>query len=110
MHYSLATSRRQNLNLRPGPPPIIRGFGVGFLLPTVGDGYVAAWTDGFDGDRMLNLADINDGGLLTITDLGKPDADPHDVVVRPELAGDLLAYVFAPAGGDLQLSWVKFDR
>jgi hypothetical protein len=107
VHYSLTTAKRETLSLRPGPAPTINGYGAGFLWPSIGRGYVAAWTDSFDGDRVLNLTALEGRGLLSVIDLGPTQEAPHDVVVRPELRGDLLAYVFGPAKGDLQLRWVR---
>lgn len=107
VRYSLSSGRREALNLRPGPPIVIDGYGAGYLWPSIGSGYCAAWTDSFDGDRVLNLAALRGGGLISVIDLGATNEAPHDVVVRPELRGDLLAYVFAPAKGDLQLRWVR---
>jgi hypothetical protein len=65
VHYSLSTAERETLNLRPGAPMVINGYGAGFLWPSIGAGYVAAWTDSFDGDRVLNLTALQGGGLLT---------------------------------------------
>jgi hypothetical protein len=44
--------------------------------------------------------------LLTVIDLGPTQEAPDDVVVSPELRGDLVAFVLGPAKGDLQLRWV----
>lgn len=106
VRYSLFSGQHGTVSLRPGPPPTIDGYGAGFMQPTLGGGYVAAWTDGFDGDRVLTLATLRDGDLRTIVDLGAVKASPHDVVVRPELRDSLLAYVFAPAHGEVELRWV----
>ncbi|PZR65170.1 MAG: hypothetical protein DLM71_00280 [Chloroflexi bacterium] len=106
-HYSLKTNRSQPLLLKPGPQPTINGYGVGWTQPSVGNRYVAAWSDSGDGDRAMYLADLRGGGVVKIVDLGPTVEAPHDVVVRPVLSGDLLAYVFGPAKGNLQLRWVS---
>jgi hypothetical protein len=110
VHYSLSTTQHETLNLRKGRPLVINGYGAGYLWPSIGSGYVAAWTDSFDGDRVLNLTAVDGGELFTVIDLGFTQQAPHDVEVRPQLHGHLLAYVFAPAKGDLQLRWVRLTK
>jgi hypothetical protein len=97
VRYSLLTDQRQPLHL-PAPA------GTGFTDPSIGPRYVAAWPES---DRMLYVADLQTGMYPQILDLGPAATDPHDAVGRADLAGDLLAYLYAPAGADLQLRWVR---
>jgi hypothetical protein len=97
VHYSLETGRREPLQL-PAPP------GTGFTDPSVGDRYVTAWPES---DRMLYVADLQSRTYPAIVDLGTTTTDPHDAVGHSDIAGDLLAYFYAPAGGDLRLRWVR---
>ncbi len=96
VRYSLLTNRREPLRL-PAPP------GTGFTDPSIGSRYVAAWPET---DRMLYVADLQSGTYPPILDLGPAAADPHDGVGHADVAGDLLAYLYAPAGGELELRWV----
>lgn len=96
VHYSLDTGRREPLAL-PSPS------GTGFTDPTVGNRYVAAWPQA---DRMLYVADLETGTYPAILDLGPTTANPHDGVGHADVSGDLLAYLFGPAQGDLELRWV----
>jgi hypothetical protein len=96
VHDSLLTDTIQPLKL-PAPS------GTGFTDPSVGDRYVAAWPES---DRMLYVADLQSGDYPAILDLGATTADPHDAVGHADISGDLLAYIYAPASGDLELRWV----
>ncbi len=107
VHYDLRTGASEPLRMMPGPQPEIDGYPAGWMLPSIGNRYVAAWSDSSNGDRTMYLADFRTGDLLQILDLGPTDEAPHNVAVRPELSGDLLAYVFAPADGDLELRWIR---
>ena len=97
VRYSLVTSQRETLRL-PAPE------GTGFTDPSIGSRFVAAWPET---DRMLYVADLQSGLYPAILDLGPAATDPHDAVGRADIAGDLLAYIFSPAGGDLELRWVQ---
>lgn len=96
VRYSLLTNQGEPLHL-PAPA------GTGFTDPSIGPRYVAAWPET---DRMLYVADLQTGMYPAILDLGPATTDPHDAVGRADLAGNLLAYLYAPAGEDLQLRWV----
>jgi hypothetical protein len=96
IHYSLATQARDWLRM-----PTLGD--LGFSEPTIGNRYVAAWPET---DRMLYLADLQAGTFPPILDLGPTNNDPHDAVGHPDLAGDLLAYIYMPARGPLELRWV----
>lgn len=97
VRYSLVTDQREPLHL-PAPA------GTGFTDPSIGPRYVAAWPET---DRMLYVADLLTGMYPAILDLGPAVTDPHDAVGRGDVAGNLLAYLYAPAGEDLQLRWVQ---
>jgi hypothetical protein len=85
--------------------PIALGSGHDrFIEPTIGNDYVTAWSDN---DRALYLADLITDQNVSVLDLGLTEDDPHDNVGRPDLSGDLLAYMFGPAGGDLELRWIR---
>jgi len=75
-----------------------------YTFPSIGNRFVAAWSDS---DRALYLADLETGTPLEILDLGPTEEDPHDNVGQiADLVGDLLAYPFGPANGDLELRWI----
>ena len=76
---------------------------LGFVEPTIGNRFATAWPQS---DRKLYLADLVNGTFPPILDLGSTDDDPHDAVALPDISGNLLAYVFAPRRGDLELRWV----
>ena len=76
---------------------------LGFTNPSMGNRFVAAWPDSLSD---IYLLDLHDNSALKIIDLGPMTTDPTDTVARPHVAGDLLAYVFGPAVGDLELRWV----
>ena len=57
VHLDLSTGTKGPLPLRPGPQPMAGGYPAGFNYPSVGDRFVAAWTDSFDGDRVMYVAD-----------------------------------------------------
>ena len=97
VRYSLVTNQREPLRL-PAPD------GTGFTDPSIGSRYVAAWPET---DRMLYVADLQSGMYPAILDLGPAATDPHDAVGHADVAGNLLAYLYAPAGGDLELRWVQ---
>jgi hypothetical protein len=96
VRYSIASGRQEPLNI-----PTFEG--LGFVEPTVGERFAAAWPQS---DRMLYIADLETGEYPPILDLGEADQDPHDAVARPDIEGDLLAYIFGPTGGELELRWV----
>ena len=96
VHYSIASGSREPLTI-----PNFEGFG--FVEPTVGERYAAAWPES---DRMLYIADLETGDYPPIMDLGDTNEDPHDAVAHPDIEGDLLAYKFGPAGGELELHWI----
>ncbi len=98
VRYSLVTNQRKALNL-PAPE------GTGFTDPSIGSRYAAAWPES---DRMLYVADLQSGLYPQILDLGPTEADPHDAVGHADVAGDLLAYFYAPARRELELRWVRF--
>ncbi len=97
VHYAIDTGQLKPLDLRTPN-------GLGFVEPTVGERYVAAWAQYL---RSLYLADLEDGDNLQVLDLGDTSDDPHDTVAHPDIEGDLLAYKFGPAGGELELRWVR---
>lgn len=80
---------------------------LGFVEPSIGDGFATAWPQS---DRRVYVADLQAGTYLPILDLGPTDDDPHDALALPDLSADLLAYVFSPAHGDLELRWVMLQR
>lgn len=96
VHYALATRVAQPLAM-----PTFAD--LGFTEPTVGDHYATAWPES---DRLLYIADLQTGAFPAIADLGPTNDDPHDSVGHPDLAGDLLAYIYGPAKGDLELRWL----
>lgn len=96
VRHSLTTGQTTPLNL-----PTVRG--LGFTDPSIGNHLVTAWAQSL---RDVYLMDVRDDSALRINDLGPMTGDPTDTVVRPYIAGDLLAYVFGPAAGDLELRWV----
>jgi hypothetical protein len=96
VRYSLRTGEVAPLTLTPGHER--------YTFPSIGNRYVTAWA-GYD--RALYLADLETGRPLKILDLGPIEADQHDSVgTIADLAGDLLAYVYGPANGDLELRWI----
>jgi hypothetical protein len=97
IHYSLDADRQEPLQL-PAPA------GTGFTDPSIGDRYVTAWPQS---DRLLYVADLQSGTYPAILDLGTATTDPHDAVGHGDINGDLLAYIYAPAVGDLELRWVR---
>ena len=100
IHYTLDSQKQEPLALPTFP-------GLGFVEPSIGDGFATAWPQS---DRKMYLADLEAGTYPPILDLGATNDDPHDSVARPDLSGDLLAYVFGPAHGDLELRWVMLRR
>jgi hypothetical protein len=56
---------------------------------------------------MLYIADLESGAYPAILDLGPTSADTHVAVGHADIAGDLLAYFYAPAGRELELRWVR---
>jgi hypothetical protein len=94
--YSLATRTIEPLRI-----PTIGT--LGFTEPSMGNRYVAAWPQT---NRRLYLADLQNGTFPPVLDLGPSKSQNPDYVGHPDLAGDLLAYIFGPAGGDLELRWV----
>jgi hypothetical protein len=96
VRYSLATHVTEPLRM-----PTLGD--LGFTEPTIGNRYVAAWPES---DRLLYVADLQTGTFPPILDLGPTNDDPHDSVGHPDLAGDLLAYIYGPARGHLELRWV----
>ncbi len=95
VRYSLRTDEVVPLTLDPSHQR--------YTFPVIGARYVSAWTDY---DRALYLADLETGTPVKILDLGPTEDDPHDGVFGRDLVGDLLAYVFQPAGKDLELRWI----
>ena len=95
VQYSLSAGALVPLTLDPSGPR--------YTDPHIGNRFVTAWSDN---DRALYLAALGTDPPLKILDLGRTGEDPHDAVVRPDLVGDLLAYVFGPANGDLELKWI----
>ena len=100
VHYSIDSREQEPLQLPTEG-------NLGFVEPSIGDGFATAWPQS---DRRLYIADLERGTYLPILDLGRTDDDPHDAVARPDLSGDLLAYVFGPAHGELELRWVTLRR
>jgi hypothetical protein len=96
VRYSLATGVTIPIML-----PTISG--LGFTDPSIGNRFVAAWPQSL---RDIYLLDLHDNSALKIVDLGPMTTDPTDGVARPDVARDLLAYVYGPARGDLELRWV----
>lgn len=80
---------------------------LGFTNPSMGNRFVAAWPDSLSD---IYLLDLRDNAALKIIDLGPVTTDLTDTVARPHVAGDLLAYVFGPAVGDLELRWVMLPH
>jgi hypothetical protein len=96
VRYSLTKGEIEPLTLDPSHPR--------YIEPSVGDRHVAAWSDN---DRALYVSDLKTGIPLEILDLGATGADPHDSVGRiADLKGNLLAFIFGPANGDLELRWI----
>lgn len=100
VRYSLATRLTTPITL-----PTVTG--LGFNDPSIGNRYVAAWAQS---GRDVYLLDLRDNAALKIIDLGPMTTDPTDGVARPHVAGDLLAYVYGPATGDLELRWVMLPH
>ena len=96
VRYSLTTRVTTPITL-----PTISG--LGFTDPSIGNRFVAAWPQSL---RDIYLLDLHDNSALKIIDLGPMTTDPTDTVARSDVAGDLLAYVYGPATGDLELRWV----
>lgn len=96
VRYSLATGQ-----VSPLPMPTLGT--LGFTEPSLGNRYATAWPQS---DRLLYLADLETGAFPPILDLGPTNDDPHDSVGHADLAGDLLAYIYGPARGNLELRWV----
>ena len=96
---SLRAGQTQPLTLDPSRPR--------YTFPSIGNRYVAAWSDN---DRALYLADLETGTPLEILDLGPTSEDYHENVGQvADLTGDLLAFMFGPSNnGDLELRWVLF--
>jgi hypothetical protein len=93
-----------SLDSREVQPVIIDPSGPRYTFPTVGNRYVAAWSDN---DRSLYLGDLESGIPIVVLDLGTTVEDPHDDVgLRADLHGDLLAFPYGPADGHLELRWV----
>ncbi len=93
---SLATGEIARLRLDPSGPR--------YTFPSLGDRYVAAWSDS---DRALYLGDLETGTPVEILDLGPTSEDPHDNVgLTADLKGGLLAFMFGPATGPLELRWI----
>jgi hypothetical protein len=101
VRYSLSTGRTERLTLNPSLDR--------YTFPSIGERYVAAWSDG---DRALYVADLVTGAPLKILDLGPSNEDFHENVGQiASLAGDLLAYPVGPAAkGPLELHWVVLGR
>ena len=98
VRYSLSTAEVKPLTLDPANPR--------YIFPSIGHRLVAAWSDN---DRALYLADLATGQPLKVLDLGPTADNPHDNVgLIADLAGDLLAFVYGPADGDLELRWIAF--
>ena len=96
VRYSLQSENLTPLNF---PIPVPQG---GFTDPSIGTRFATAWPEF---PWAIYVADLQTGEIKTIIDLGEPKVFPPDTVARPNVAGDLLAYVFGPAKGDLQLRW-----
>jgi hypothetical protein len=102
VRYSLRTGEIEPLTLNPDT--FRHPGGDRYIFPSIGNRFVAAW-GGYD--RALYLADLETGTPLKVLDLGPIEDDPHDAVgLIADLVGDLLAYVFQPAGQDLELRWI----
>jgi hypothetical protein len=97
VHHSLATGKTESLGLKTVD-------GLGFTDPSIGDRFVAAWAQSL---RDLYLFDLRDGSSVRVLDLGPMTEDPAEAVARPHVSGDLLAYVYGPKAGDLELRWVQ---
>jgi hypothetical protein len=96
VRYSLSTGEVEPLTLDPSNPR--------YTFSSIGNRYVAAWSDN---DRALYLADLEGGEPVEVLDLGPSSEDPHDNVgLVVDLAGDLLAYLYGPSEGDLELRWI----
>lgn len=100
VRYSLATGLATPIVLPTVP-------GLGFTDPSIGNRFVSAWAESLSDVYLL---DLRDNSALKIIDLGPMTGDPTDAVARPDVAGDLLAYVFGPATGDLELRWVMLPE
>lgn len=95
VRYSLRTGEHEPLTLDPNH--------ARYTFPIIGNRYVTAWS-GYD--RALYLADLETGRPVKVLDLGLTEVVPHDAVFARDLVGDLLAYVYGPANGDLELRWI----
>jgi hypothetical protein len=100
VRFSLTTRQARSLDL-----PTVSG--LGFTDPSIGKRFVTAWAQSL---RDVYLFDLRDDSALKIIDLGPMTEDPTDTVARPHAAGDLLAYVYGPSAGDLELRWVMLPR
>ena len=100
VRYALATGTETPITM-----PTISG--LGFTDPSIGNRFVAAWAQSL---RDIYLVDLRDNSTVQIIDLGPMTEDPTDAVARAHVSGDLLAYVYGPARGDLQLRWVILPR
>lgn len=100
VHRSLATGRTEPLALTTVS-------GLGFTSPSIGNRFVAAWAQSL---RDIYLFDLEDNISVRVVDLGPMTEDPTDTVARPHIASDLLAYVYGPKVGDLELRWVELPR
>jgi hypothetical protein len=57
--------------------------------------------------RDLYVFDLREGRSVRVVDLGPMIEDPAETVARPHVTGSLLAYVYGPKAGDLELRWVQ---
>jgi hypothetical protein len=96
VRHSLSSGATKPLELPAGAPTL------GFTVPSIGNHFAVAWPQY---DRAIYLADLDTETFPALIDLGRTNDDPHDAVVRPFVLGDLLAYTFGPATGDLELRW-----
>ncbi|PZR60575.1 MAG: hypothetical protein DLM71_10430 [Chloroflexi bacterium] len=81
--------------------------GAQFSNPSIGNRFIAAWSDN---DRAVYVIDEQTGQPMRIMDLGKSDTYPREAVVRPHVAGDLMAFVVGPPNGDLSLRWLWLPK
>lgn len=95
VRHSLATSVTE-------PIALPTAGALGFTFPSIGTNFATAWPQS---DRSIYLVDLARRTYPALIDLGSTDEAPHEAVARPHIAGGLLAYVYGPPNGDLELRW-----
>jgi hypothetical protein len=96
IRYSISAKTRTAVTLPTAGP-------LGFTDPSIGASFATAWASSL---RDIYLLNLHDGSSVKVIDLGPATGGEVDTVSRPHLSGELLAYIFGPAKGDLELRWV----